>query len=168
MFVSYIFPPVRVLEFVLGITLALDLREGRRSPVPWPVAAALAAVAYVLAGPAPMGVDFAAVTVLPFALLIWAAAQRDIDGRRTVFARPWLVLLGEWSFYFYLVHRPVMQAALRTSSPAVACVALCSSQRVSPSGWRAPGRCTLSSNVLPSGGCVGAAAVQAPGTLRRR
>ena len=40
----------------------------------------------------------------PLALLIATAAVKDADGARTVFARPWLVRLGEWSFALYLSH----------------------------------------------------------------
>jgi len=117
-FVAYVFPPVRALEFVLGITLALDLKEGRRLRVPWGAAVALAALAYTVARLVPTGLDFAAVTIVPFALLLQVAAQRDLDGRPTVFAHRWVVVLGEWSFCFYLVHRLVMLAVLHVSPPS--------------------------------------------------
>ncbi|MGI4896383.1 MAG: acyltransferase family protein, partial [Janthinobacterium lividum] len=44
-FVAYIFPPVRALEFVLGMTIALDVRAGRRAPLRWRAAVMLTVVA---------------------------------------------------------------------------------------------------------------------------
>jgi peptidoglycan/LPS O-acetylase OafA/YrhL len=48
-----------------------------------------------------------AVTLIPFALLIFACAEADLDGRRTVLRNPVLIRLGQWSFAFYLVHQLV-------------------------------------------------------------
>jgi peptidoglycan/LPS O-acetylase OafA/YrhL len=49
-----------------------------------------------------------AITVVPFTLVIAAAAVRDIEGRSTAFSRRTWIKLGEWSFAFYLLHTLVL------------------------------------------------------------
>jgi peptidoglycan/LPS O-acetylase OafA/YrhL len=49
-----------------------------------------------------------AVMVGLFAILICAAAGSDIDSGGSRLSRPWLVLLGKWSFALYLVHWPIL------------------------------------------------------------
>jgi peptidoglycan/LPS O-acetylase OafA/YrhL len=109
---TYEFPPSRFLEFAVGVLLACEVRSGRWPRVPVWAAVTLAAFAYVLAsspshfypGPNATLAIPAAVTVIPFVLLIGAAANADITGRATLFGHHWMVRLGEWSFAFYLVH----------------------------------------------------------------
>ena len=107
----YIFPPARLAEFVLGILLALEVREGR-----WPrwsptVPAIATLAAFALAGEAPDTLTFVAVTVVPFVALIGAVAQRDLAGRASPLRWPMLVRLGHWSYAFYLLHALVLRAA---------------------------------------------------------
>jgi peptidoglycan/LPS O-acetylase OafA/YrhL len=108
----YLLPPVRLLEFGVGILLALEVKAGRWPRIPIWLAALLAAGAYGLAaapshfypGPESNLAALAAVTIIPYALLIAACAQADISGRSSFFGRRWMIRLGEWSFAFYLVH----------------------------------------------------------------
>ncbi|MDE3085278.1 MAG: acyltransferase family protein [Acidobacteriota bacterium] len=106
----YFFPPTRLLEFVIGMGLAVELRHGRLPKVPLSGALGLAAGAYLAAGWAPSPYRPVAVTIVPFCLLVVAAAQRDRTGARSVLARRPLVALGSWSYAFYLVHFPLMTA----------------------------------------------------------
>lgn len=104
----YVLPPVRALEFVLGILLARLVREGLwRGPGPLP-AVALALVGYVLATQLPYLHGLVAGLVVPVALVICAFATRDAAGRRTLLAGRTMRWLGETSFAFYLVHRMVL------------------------------------------------------------
>lgn len=48
-------------------------------------------------------------SVVAFALLIVAAAQADIDGRRTLVRGAWSVRLGAWSYAWYLIHEPLIR-----------------------------------------------------------
>lgn len=103
-------PVMRMGEFVSGIALALLLRSGVRAP--WlrvgPVAAVCAA-AYLAMGWAPVGMR-TPLMVAPFAALVFAAAQADVDGTTpTVLHHRWFVRLGQWSFAFYLVHQLVLR-----------------------------------------------------------
>jgi peptidoglycan/LPS O-acetylase OafA/YrhL len=103
---STILPPARLPEFVLGMLIAAAIRAGWRSPVTWRSAVVIAGAAYLLSGWAPYA---HLVTLVPFALLIAAAAGRDLAGRSTPMSRYWPRRLGEWSFAFYLVHGLAIQ-----------------------------------------------------------
>lgn len=105
----YWFPPVRMLEFVAGMLLALELRAGRVPRIPLWAAGAAAAAAYVASVHVPRSFAVSSITLLPFAALIAAAAQRDIAGRPTPWSTRPMVRLGTWSFAFYMVHFLVLR-----------------------------------------------------------
>ncbi|NGY62804.1 acyltransferase [Lentzea sp. NEAU-D13] len=104
----YNFPVTRLFEFALGIILARIVMTGRwiGLGVKWGIALAFAG--YVASLFVPFLYAFVGATIIPLALLIPAAAVADVKGRRTFFARPSMVWLGEVSFAFYLVHRLVL------------------------------------------------------------
>jgi peptidoglycan/LPS O-acetylase OafA/YrhL len=110
--IPYFFPLGRLPEFVLGMLLARILRE-RRVRVPGMAVSGLAVVLALGAALPVLPFAFlpAAVTVVPVAALILAAARADLDGRRSWLRRPGLVRLGEASFAFYVVHWPVIMVA---------------------------------------------------------
>jgi peptidoglycan/LPS O-acetylase OafA/YrhL len=115
-----IFPAVRILEFVIGICLALLLRGGARLSHPFTgvwSAAGLVVVAFVAAGWVPVYFAIAAITLVPFALLIFVSAQRDHEGGSGLLHQPWLIRLGEWSFCFYLIHQLVVRVLVITFTP---------------------------------------------------
>jgi peptidoglycan/LPS O-acetylase OafA/YrhL len=114
LFAVYIFPPVRLGEFVLGIVLALAMRDGWRPAWSLRGAVLLAtiATAVTFAPGAPAAPTAVAVTLLPFLALIASAARADIettDGVYGVLGRPLLVRLGEWSFALYMTHTLVIR-----------------------------------------------------------
>jgi peptidoglycan/LPS O-acetylase OafA/YrhL len=113
----YIAPPVRLLEFVVGMLVASLLRDGVRVPVGLVPASGLAIGSYVLAGRTHSSLAFVAITIVPFALLIAAAAQADLAGRRSVFRSRWLVHAGVRSYSFYLVHFLIVRVAMVTFAP---------------------------------------------------
>jgi len=103
----YLFPPARFLEFAAGILLALLISRGAVGRVPlWP-ACTLAALVYLLAGWAPMHLQPVALMLLPWVLVIAAAAQHDLAGGAA--APRWLVRLGVWSYAFYLFHQLILK-----------------------------------------------------------
>jgi peptidoglycan/LPS O-acetylase OafA/YrhL len=104
----YVFPPVRLLEFVLGILMALIVKAGRWPRIPVRATGLLLAVAYAVTPYFPGDAEPVAVTVVPFALLIPAVACADLAGRRSVWATGPVVWLGEVSFAFYLIHQSVI------------------------------------------------------------
>jgi peptidoglycan/LPS O-acetylase OafA/YrhL len=107
-------PIFRIWEFILGIVLALLMRRGTR------VRGTLSGVAALLAAwvlvyfnvrpHLPPGMADTVVyldqVVAPLlsAWLLAVAARRDLSGRRSWLASKPMVLLGLWSFAFYLVH----------------------------------------------------------------
>jgi peptidoglycan/LPS O-acetylase OafA/YrhL len=103
----YLFPPARFLEFVAGILLALLVSRGAIGRIPLRPAIGLALGVYVLSGWAPMYLQPVALMLLPWVLVIVAAAQHDLaDGAP---APAWLVRLGVWSFAFYLFHQLIIK-----------------------------------------------------------
>ncbi|MFI0983571.1 acyltransferase family protein [Streptomyces sp. NPDC021093] len=108
----YFFP-----QFVLGLTFALALRRGWRVPVrPAVPLLALALVTYGYyqgkARCAPEVVAYLDAAVRPVlavlaVLIVVAFAQREAAGHRGVLQSRAMVLLGVWSYSFYLVHHAV-------------------------------------------------------------
>ncbi|MFC5724987.1 acyltransferase family protein [Streptomyces gamaensis] len=104
-FFLYIFPPVRLVEFVVGIALALLVKNGA-----WRGPGLLLSLALCLVGifwgVHQVSYDFhwSAVTVVPYTLTVAAAARADLYGKPSVFRHRLLVYLGEVSFAFYLLH----------------------------------------------------------------
>ncbi|MFD7905321.1 acyltransferase family protein [Kitasatospora sp. NPDC059722] len=104
----YMFPPVRTLEFALGIVMALIVAAGRLPRIGVPVASVLALAAWAGSMNVPWLYSHSAVTALPLALLIAAIAVRDLGGAGSVLHHPALLWLGEVSFAFYMVHGTVI------------------------------------------------------------
>jgi peptidoglycan/LPS O-acetylase OafA/YrhL len=112
----FVNPVFRLLEFAIGVVLCRLLLDGARLPVSMPAAAALAITAYVAAAWAPDRLMLSAVTLVPFALLVFVCAQSDLRGRSAYgLHRPWLVRLGQWSYAFYLTHALVVSAFVRAA-----------------------------------------------------
>ncbi len=107
----FIFPPVRLLEFLIGMLLGLAVIDGWRCPIPLWAALTLAGVAtLVTALPGvPNTLTFAAITLIPYSLVIVSAAGQDVERGTSFFARRWLVVLGQWSFALYLSHQLVIR-----------------------------------------------------------
>ncbi|MFC5718578.1 acyltransferase family protein [Streptomyces gamaensis] len=108
-FFFYVFPPVRLVEFVIGVALALLVKGGA-----WRAPGLLVSLALVMTAlfwglhQVPSEFHSNAVTVLPYTLTIAAAARADVLGKPSVFRHRVLVYLGEVSFAFYLVHAMVI------------------------------------------------------------
>jgi peptidoglycan/LPS O-acetylase OafA/YrhL len=108
--IVYVSPAVRIMEFVLGIVLVSLLRQGALPVVPVWFAWTSLGVGWVAAGEVPAGFAVVAVTVVPFSLLILAYAQRDVAAPRSSFwSSKGVVFLGNISFCFYLVHQLVLR-----------------------------------------------------------
>lgn len=98
-------PPARLPEFVLGVVVACLVRSGAwRGPglaVSWGIAI-VGFIAADLFPTSPLALN--GFTLIGFTVLIAALARADVAGVQTgVSSRP-LVVLGERSFAFYLVH----------------------------------------------------------------
>jgi peptidoglycan/LPS O-acetylase OafA/YrhL len=114
----YMFPPVRSLEFWLGVVTALLVKRGRWYGPGLGLATVIAVGAYYLNGTPRISGDLHTV-IFDFVccLLIAAAARADLSGAWS----PWrwrpLVFLGEISFAFYLVHVELIQNIMRAWRP---------------------------------------------------
>ncbi|MBF9067496.1 acyltransferase [Streptacidiphilus sp. NEAU-YB345] len=110
---AYVFPPARLLDFLLGILVARAVMLGRWRNIGLVPSCLLLAVSYVIAELPGVPYLFAqrAVCLVPCALLIAAGALADASGRRTLFRSRAMVWLGEVSFAFYLLHFIVLSEA---------------------------------------------------------
>jgi peptidoglycan/LPS O-acetylase OafA/YrhL len=110
LWIIYVLPAVRILEFLLGITLVALIRQKAMPRIPVAVAWVSLGVAWVVASQVPASFAVVVVTVVPFCLLILAYAQTDVTAPgTTVWSRPAMVFLGNVSFCFYLVHQLVIR-----------------------------------------------------------
>ncbi|HWU11079.1 MAG TPA: acyltransferase, partial [Streptomyces sp.] len=106
----YFFPPVRSLDFVIGMFLARIIATGRWPRIRVLPAFALNLAVYLLLYHLPTPFGFAALYPLPMALLIGAVASSDLAGRTSVMSSRPVVWLGELSFSFYVLHVTVIFA----------------------------------------------------------
>jgi peptidoglycan/LPS O-acetylase OafA/YrhL len=108
----YIFPPVRLLEFLVGILLAILIQRDAIPRIPFSSALAIAAAVYVVSGWVTFYLQPVALLVAPCALLIAAGAQRGlVTAANSAPTKSRLgIRLGEWSYAFYLFHLLVIRA----------------------------------------------------------
>jgi peptidoglycan/LPS O-acetylase OafA/YrhL len=111
----YLFPPVRLLEFFVGMLLARIVMTGRWIGFPLVGAVVLTIIGYVLTTLSPWSFlyNYAASMIIPIALLVPAAAVADIKGRKTWVNGRKMFFLGDLTFAFYLVHDLVLKNAHR-------------------------------------------------------
>ncbi|MEC3994213.1 acyltransferase [Actinacidiphila sp. DG2A-62] len=115
-------PAVYLPQFMLGMTMALAIKRGWRLPLrPVVPIALLAAYVYCyyqgrarLSAPTVAQLDY---TVRPIvailsALVILAFVQREVRGLRGLLNTKPLVLLGLWSYCFYLLHHSITRIAI--------------------------------------------------------
>ncbi|MFI5618066.1 acyltransferase family protein [Streptomyces sp. NPDC051567] len=104
----YVFPPVRMVEFCLGILTARLVQAGRwpRMRRVWtgaPVLVMLLVLPFL-----PIQYTLGMAMAAPLALVVAALALADIEGRSRYLLSPRLITLGEASFALYMIHFPLM------------------------------------------------------------
>jgi peptidoglycan/LPS O-acetylase OafA/YrhL len=108
-YLVYIFPPVRLLEFVLGVVVGRMYIERRLPRVRLANALSLLTVAYTVSLFLPAVYGYSVVTVVPVVLLIVAVADMDVRGTPSVLrSRTWQ-RLGELSFALYMTHFVILE-----------------------------------------------------------
>ncbi|MBD0741441.1 acyltransferase [Streptomyces sp. CBMA152] len=105
---AYDFPPVRLLDFALGMLVAHAVLNGRWRNIGIMWSSVLLAGSYWLALKSDMLYAQRATSIIPITLLIAAAAMADAKGEFTLFRNRAMVWLGEISFAFYLLHSIVL------------------------------------------------------------
>ncbi|WP_331730328.1 acyltransferase [Streptomyces sp. NBC_01174] len=104
----YALPPVRMLDFLMGIVLARIVQHGRWIGLRLGQASALAVTAYLVSGQVAQtgGWSFTltAAMAVPLALLVAAGAHADVTGGSSLLRSHSMVWLGNVSFGFYMVH----------------------------------------------------------------
>ncbi|MFJ1751246.1 acyltransferase family protein [Streptomyces sp. NPDC088116] len=103
------FPPVRLLEFVLGILMAQIVMRGRwAGPKPL-VCVALFAGTFAVSFLLPARLWPGVLTIPLIALLLGSVAARDVRGTGSWLGTRAMVRLGELTFAFYVIHYLVIQ-----------------------------------------------------------
>jgi peptidoglycan/LPS O-acetylase OafA/YrhL len=102
-------PITTILPFILGITIALDVTEGRWSRISFRWSVAAVGVVYLACCAWPSTFVIAAIPIIPFLALLAAGSWRHLRGESSVFSTPTFVWLGEVSYCFYLVHQLVIR-----------------------------------------------------------
>lgn len=102
--VSYIFPPSRIFEFLAGMFAARLLMNGRALVLTKTASLVLLAVAYIGAMYLPYQFSMSVVFIIPVCLLIISMAGDDLKKRNTLLNTKTSVWLGEISYSFYMVH----------------------------------------------------------------
>lgn len=105
---GYIFPPMRLFEFVLGMVLARLVRAGKWPRIGLLPAGVLAVIGFFVTNAVPSPFDFTLTAIIPICLLIGAAAVADVRGTRTFLRSRLMVWLGNVSFGFYLCQGVVL------------------------------------------------------------
>lgn len=100
----YVFPPVRGLEFLLGIVLALLVLRGAWRGPGLTLATVLWVANYLAVDWLPAAARDTAATIVTIALLVPAAALADLRGQRSWWRGRIPVHLGTVSYAFFLVH----------------------------------------------------------------
>ncbi|MGW1784010.1 acyltransferase family protein [Streptomyces sp. NPDC002143] len=102
---AYQLPPLRMLEFVLGILMARIMITGKWIRVGQLQASLLTIASVFIQSYLPNTFHLrSGLTTLAIALLITAAAVADTHGERTIFSSRTMVYLGEISFAIYMMH----------------------------------------------------------------
>ncbi|WP_230415774.1 acyltransferase family protein [Micromonospora tarapacensis] len=110
---TQVFPLVRSLEFWMGVAAAELMLRGRWRGPRLPVAGLIFVATWVMAAQWIRAELWAALLSVAYVLLIAAAADADVHGRRSPLRSRPMVWLGEVSFAFYLVHVFVIMTILR-------------------------------------------------------
>ena len=122
---AYVFPPSRLLEFVVGMLVALAFLRGyrvRRPATLWEMLAAAAVVVAILAGPLiPEALRYA-VWLVPFWAALIAVVAAGAGGVSRALSHPALVRLGEISYGVYLLHVSVLTIAVKLIAPPFATI----------------------------------------------
>lgn len=100
----YVFPPIRALEFLLGMVLARIVLTGQWIRIGLWLAMLLSFVGYIASSYLPPLYGLVAGAVIPLALIVPAAATADVQSRPSPWRGRTMVWLGNVSFAFYLVH----------------------------------------------------------------
>ncbi|PKV87825.1 acyltransferase [Streptomyces sp. TLI_146] len=101
---AYFLPPVRMVDFALGMLVALAVMKGRWWNIGMLWSTVLLVGGYVLASHVPFLYSQRSTTIIPIVFLIAAAATADVKGSFSLFRNRTMVWLGEISFAFYLIH----------------------------------------------------------------
>lgn len=97
-------PPVRMLDFILGILVARVVIEGLWRPVRTRTVVGSLLLAWIIGLAVPPPYGWVAPFFLPIVLILGTLATADAEGRSTPFSSNRMVWMGEVTFAFYVTH----------------------------------------------------------------
>ncbi|MCG5214513.1 acyltransferase [Streptosporangium sp. KLBMP 9127] len=105
---SYMFPPARLVEFVVGMILARIVIAGRWPRIGVTPVLILVLISFAATLWVPQPYNIALVTAVPFFLVIGTFASANLRGRKTVMGGRTMEWLGKVSFAFFLTQSLVI------------------------------------------------------------
>jgi peptidoglycan/LPS O-acetylase OafA/YrhL len=102
------FPPVRLLEFFLGIVTARLVQTARWPRRSLPAGIALFVIAILAIPVLPPIFAQAAALAIPLCVIVAGLASKDIQHRPGFLSRPTMVRLGDASYALYILHFPIL------------------------------------------------------------
>jgi peptidoglycan/LPS O-acetylase OafA/YrhL len=114
----YVFPPVRLIDFIVGMLLYRAWRSGHGNALAGTGAEIAVAIAVpaamigfsLMALPMPLRWQLAYLPIMATAVLIFAYGRGAVS---CALRHPGMILLGQASFALYLTHRPIITLAHR-------------------------------------------------------
>jgi peptidoglycan/LPS O-acetylase OafA/YrhL len=116
-YILIFFPPVRLLDFAIGVLIARLVITGQWRPVRARWTWVLFGIGWVVSMNLPNPLGFVAPFVPALVLALGGAATADINESKNLFTRRWAMWLGDRSFAFYLVHGNVLIFSERAIGP---------------------------------------------------
>lgn len=104
---AYVFPPIRLAEFLLGVVAAVQIQKGWRLSADRAVVLAVVGLGLMAASWNRFPAADVGAAIL-FLVVVVVAAQRDLGRPHGWLNHPWLVYAGQVSFAFYLVHELII------------------------------------------------------------
>ncbi|CDG22375.1 Acyltransferase 3 (fragment) [Xenorhabdus poinarii G6] len=105
---SYNYPPGRLFEFIIGMILSRIAIEGLWKNASVKIAIIAAVIGYMLALYAPFQYGLNVTTIISIAVIILILTKMDLSGEKNFLSSNVMILLGEISFAFYMVHYLVL------------------------------------------------------------
>lgn len=105
----YTFPPVRALEFVLGMVMARIVLTKSWINLPLAPAFVIAVACYVGSSFVPYEFGLVATMIIPLALLIASAAAADISAAPSLLRSKAMTFLGDNSYAMYVWHYLILK-----------------------------------------------------------
>lgn len=105
---SYNYPPGRLFEFIIGMILSRIVIEGLWKNASVKIAIMAVAIGYALALYVPFQYGLNVATIISISVIVLILTRMGLSGEKNFLSSKVMMLLGEISFAFYMVHYLVL------------------------------------------------------------